>query len=331
MNKSTEKNHHLTERNYLFATSSFIIIIHLTQVLNFKFQNFPLLSFINIACIFAILFFNYLFQKNKNLKSFIDQIIICENLNIFFSSIFIWKFFPEVFIWHACIFLVLLLFYEGKKLRKYFTFSFILFVSAPIISEIFRLDDYFASKTLKLEHYKEFLYITIIGATILLIFIVAGFKKYLYLNSEYYNPPSNSDAQNKITDVDKNIFLNITEKETSKGSDLEQLFIKIKKHVETEKKYLDTEYSLRTLSLEIGSNISYVSKSINIYSKYNFSDFINKYRIEYFKHLVENEDNFSYIKKHYAKCGFKQQSTFNRVFKQFEGITPTQYLKKIKH
>ncbi len=32
----------------------------------------------------------------------------------------------------------------------------------------------------------------------------------------------------------------------------------------------------------------------------------------------------------YTEAGFKNQSTFNRVFKQIEGMTPSEYIRNLK-
>ncbi len=57
----------------------------------------------------------------------------------------------------------------------------------------------------------------------------------------------------------------------------------------------------------------------------NFNFFVNKYRIEYAKELLENKNNYDRISDIYRKVGFKQQTTFNKVFKNFVKLTPSEY------
>jgi len=59
----------------------------------------------------------------------------------------------------------------------------------------------------------------------------------------------------------------------------------------------------------------------------NFNHYLNLHRVTYVKELIEINDldrvTIMYI---YTKAGFANQSTFNRVFKKIEGITPSEYI-----
>ncbi len=60
--------------------------------------------------------------------------------------------------------------------------------------------------------------------------------------------------------------------------------------------------------------------------KVTFNEFVNTYRVNEFKSLLSNSDNNIYdINSLSEMAGFKSRSTFYRVFKDIEGITPTQY------
>lgn len=313
------------QRNYLLISSSFITFIHLIQVLNFILQDFILLSIVNIISIFLNFYINWSYKKNKNINESIKFIITFESIMIFIHILFIWKVYPEVFIWSGCVIVAILLFFENKELIKYLSFSILLFVAAPSLSIMFGLSEYFDSNAIKsIFFYKQILYLNIIGAILLLTFITLSYKKYIYVNNLYLKRIQNYNETISTKDI--------LTSDVNDGNkvDLKKLFFKIKQYIEQEKKYLDSDYNLKKLSIEIGSNVSYVSKSINTYSGYNFNDYINKYRVEYFKQLVENNyEDIYMIKRNYIKCGFKQQSTFNRVFKQFEEMTPTEFIDKL--
>lgn len=74
-------------------------------------------------------------------------------------------------------------------------------------------------------------------------------------------------------------------------------------------------------------NTLYIAKSIKLNGYSGFSHYINFCRIQYVKKLIEESDlskiTLMYI---YTSAGFNSQSTFNRVFKQIEGVTPTEYI-----
>lgn len=326
MIKNTVNSNFKLERKYLLLICSLLIIVHITKIIYFNFQHFSILIAANFAMVLFILGVLFFFNKRKRLKPFLDQLIISETIIVFLHILFVWKDLPEVFIWASCITLTILLFYEKQNLFTYILFSTTLFVSGPYLSIFLNLVEYYHQEADKINaFYKQFLYINIVAVIILLIVITISFKKYIFINNIFVIKQKNSLFNENIrinTDIN-------TDKATGKTEELKKLFIKIKNHVETEKKFLNPEYSLKLLSSEIQSNISYVSKSINSFSSYNFNDFINQYRIEYFKELLKHDKQLGSIKNYYTNCGFTQQSTFNRVFKQFEGITPSQFINQI--
>jgi len=84
------------------------------------------------------------------------------------------------------------------------------------------------------------------------------------------------------------------------------------------------------LSKTLKTNSTYISKALNQVGNKKFNVFVNQYRIQ---QVIEDLDNKKH-KKHtlehiYTKAGFTQQSTFNRVFKEFIGVTPTEYIDKL--
>ena len=65
--------------------------------------------------------------------------------------------------------------------------------------------------------------------------------------------------------------------------------------------------------------------------KTNFYKFINKFRVEKFKRLVESGDASKYTIMGLAhKAGFNSKSSFYEAFKLIEGTTPLQYLKNLE-
>ena len=103
-------------------------------------------------------------------------------------------------------------------------------------------------------------------------------------------------------------------------------FKEIQTYILTEQRYLDPYLSLENLSQEMGTSTSSLSKLINTYSESNFSDFINKFRVEEAKKLLSRPDYGSYtIVAIGLECGFNSKSTFYNAFKKFTGKTPTQF------
>lgn len=95
-----------------------------------------------------------------------------------------------------------------------------------------------------------------------------------------------------------------------------------------EKPYLDPLLSLAKLSDITGIPTYRLSKVLKS-TQGSFYDFINKYRVEHFKSMVEAGKAEQYnILAIAMDSGFNSKASFNRVFKKVEGMTPSQFLKK---
>ena len=72
-----------------------------------------------------------------------------------------------------------------------------------------------------------------------------------------------------------------------------------------------------------------LSQIFNIYLGQNYYDYINRYRLDEFKRLIAAGEYKRYtITALSEQCGFKKSNFFS-TFRKVEGITPTEYLKKI--
>jgi AraC-like DNA-binding protein len=96
-----------------------------------------------------------------------------------------------------------------------------------------------------------------------------------------------------------------------------------------EKIYLNENLNLRELALHMKVDPNLISFILNNHLGSNFYDFVNRYRIEEVKNKLNNP-----AYKHFSllgialESGFNSKATFNRVFKQVTGITPTEFQKK---
>jgi AraC-like DNA-binding protein len=92
-----------------------------------------------------------------------------------------------------------------------------------------------------------------------------------------------------------------------------------------EKWYLEPRLSLRQLAQRLASNESYISRTINKGLGKSFNAYINQFRVDYAKDLInQNETSMLIIA---LDSGFNSKATFNRVFKEHSGLTPTQFKK----
>ena len=89
------------------------------------------------------------------------------------------------------------------------------------------------------------------------------------------------------------------------------------------KVYLDAQLNLAKLSQILFTNTTYLSRVINVFFKCNLKTLLNKYRIDYAKELLKEDE--CDIRTLPAKCGFLSRSTFYNAFAKFEHITPSAF------
>lgn len=108
-----------------------------------------------------------------------------------------------------------------------------------------------------------------------------------------------------------------------------ELFSQMRNEIQQNKLFLDSKISLFKLSKSLNMEPSVISDLINTQSNDNFYSFINRMRIEEFKCLIEKQEHLKYNLDSLAGfSGFNSKSTFYRVFKEIEGITPLEYITK---
>lgn len=111
---------------------------------------------------------------------------------------------------------------------------------------------------------------------------------------------------------------------------LENLFLELDEHIKNNNYFTNPSIKISSLCSDLNTNVNYLSRAIDHKGYKNFNQYLNSLRIVYVKNLIKTSDltkvTLMYI---YSEAGFTSQATFNRVFKQFEGITPSQYMTDI--
>jgi AraC-like DNA-binding protein len=96
--------------------------------------------------------------------------------------------------------------------------------------------------------------------------------------------------------------------------------------MEKEKLYLNCELTLGELANQTNIHSQQLSKLINENLHKNFFEFVNDFRIQEFKRLAANPKH-----KHISilglamDAGFNSKASFNRIFKNSTGLTPSEY------
>ena len=111
------------------------------------------------------------------------------------------------------------------------------------------------------------------------------------------------------------------------GDEAAQMYSNLLHYMEKEKPYLHPKLSLSELARQLKLSTNQLSQIINQQAGVNFYDFVNKYRVEEFFRIADKNKNFSLLALA-LDAGFNSKSSFNNIFKNQKGLTPSQYLAK---
>ncbi len=182
--------------------------------------------------------------------------------------------------------------------------------STMIINNIFRsYSDIFLSNT-----FNEYIFIYNTWQTVLLLFL--GYKGLIQpdIFSSYNGNSKKYENSNLTTDKSDRYLKQLLEL------------------MESDRPYFDCTLSLNSLAERLSISPKYLSQIINEQLQQNFTDFINRYRIEEAQKQLNSEKKSYYTILGIANdVGFKTKSSFNNAFKKFTNMSPTQYLNSIRN
>ena len=146
-----------------------------------------------------------------------------------------------------------------------------------------------------------------------------------YLAFEVDGDVTTSDSEIGVMNIDHRYRTS-----SLRGLNELRLFERIKEVVDKDKLYLDPNLTLRKLSIRLDTNTKYLSQVINHHGSANFLTFINTYRIAEVKRRIEAGEFFEHTFYGIAqRCGFKNKSTFYKVFRDSTGMTPKAYAEEV--
>lgn len=156
----------------------------------------------------------------------------------------------------------------------------------------------------------------------LLIYVTLSFFLYSFAFKSYKQPEITFRANKEGTDTYKKSGLT--------DEKAEEILNSVISYMNSNKPFLDTKLSLSELASKLNVSTHNLSEVINTKLNKNFYDFINSYRVEEVKQLIENDKDYTYsILAHGFDAGFTSKSAFYSAFKKFTGITPAKYRETI--
>ncbi len=271
----------------------------------------------------GILFMGYsylLMRKRYSITTIVHLYLIFAPLYSFYVVLAFWDNSVASFCWFLAIPLGAYIFFTKREVIAYFLYTLFLILMGYIIANNFSF--HFPKHSQKEVLFTDtILIISNVLVVTLLIFYKDKIRKVEIL--------SHFEQSLKVQKEEKNNSPEMTENSDVDTENLEQLFSKIEACMTDDLKFKDVRFNLPALSVALNINSTYISKAIRHKGYPNFNSYLNTHRINYVKKLFTEVDfqkaTLMYV---YTEAGFSNQSTFNRVFKQIEGITPSEYFQK---
>lgn len=94
--------------------------------------------------------------------------------------------------------------------------------------------------------------------------------------------------------------------------------------------YTDSVFGVATVANQLGCSSAYVSRVFKETFGCNMLDYIQKLRIDLAKNLLSTNLDMT-MAQISVQCGFNNATTFTRVFKNYEGISPGKYRNQINN
>ena len=101
--------------------------------------------------------------------------------------------------------------------------------------------------------------------------------------------------------------------------------------MEKEKPYLNGELSINDLTQRLNIPRHYLTQILNENLGKNFYTFVNEYRVKEVIRMMQDPayDHYTLLALGF-EAGFNSKSSFNTIFKNFTGMTPSEYREKIR-
>lgn len=121
------------------------------------------------------------------------------------------------------------------------------------------------------------------------------------------------------------------EKSKLDESEIDRITALLEAYMNNERPWLHSELSITDLAGEIGVSRHLLTQTINERLGMNFNSYVNGYRIRYIVGEMEKgggNNRRRTLLELAMNAGFNSKATFNRVFRDITGMTPSQYRKK---
>lgn len=143
--------------------------------------------------------------------------------------------------------------------------------------------------------------------------------KCLVYNSDNVNIIYIDDVNDKL--LKDQYIINVKENKSRNSNKIKmKLFEDVKNYI---RENIETELELEKVANNFGLSVYYFSRTFKEVTGVNFSDYVNKCRIDIAKELLSSGD--MNVKEVCYKVGYNDPNYFSKVFKKYEGVSPVNF------
>jgi len=318
----------LYERTFKRFVLSSLILVTVSLVLGGSsyFGTYPINYFLAVLVFLlvfssAIVYITPIIYVKKLIKFyFLFLVVALFPVTVFYlakgiATVIFWYFPIPVFIYAV---------YSHRKAIRWSLLCFGVMVLAFVLSYLVR--DSISSDPIVHLSFKNLFFSDLIHASsaFLMIYLCLYYlhKFHQYRISEFLDSVD-GEGYDDAEKID-----NLLSKGNGEEQKYEQIYMQIEEYFRNKQPYLDPEFKMMQMAYELNINALYLAKAIRLKKNMNFNNFVNDYRIEKVKEMIESDSRKYTLKYIYLSSGFKNQSSFNKIFKLKEGITPSEYYKQ---
>lgn len=169
-------------------------------------------------------------------------------------------------------------------------------------------------------------------ATVIPVVIMSSFSSVLlfFEPTVFYGITELPEREKPISETISNFSIvsdassseNLSEIESQKIAEQLNIFMA------SNKPFLNKGYSIHDFAKETGISVRKLSTYLNKSEQYNYSDYINRFRIEYcLQKLNKNDWQNLTLEAISIECGFHNRNSFTTAFKKSTGLNPSDYVK----
>jgi len=228
---------------------------------------------------------------------------------------------------------------QASRFLEFFHFSslVILLIYVIVLFSRFRLYTVVTKKITGEQYRQAFILMVIFIMTLVLLISGIVLRKGAIITAAFvllsfhvmYRFIAMQNHPGLLQDVSRAVRKNSYERSIMHGIDMNTLTARLMELMEEDRIYCDEDLTLRRLARLLSISTHQLSEFLNNHLKENFNSFVNRYRIEEAKELMQAHPGRPLLSIAFG-VGFNTRSVFYDAFTKYTGMSPARYRKNLE-